>query len=1456
MGDLKKIISKPLKYGLPILGAAFGAGFLGVGAGSWSWGTVGLSGFNAVQGFMIGSALAGMGSKKKVAGDSGQQAYGFGRPANTLSATRAVPIVYGKVKVTNGNIIWARTHSDGQTRDQAVALAQGEVESVTDIRLNNRPITDFDGCSADAYTGTAAQTPDAARMDGHYKGSVKNLAYVAATIKAGEQLSGDAAVTAIVKGRKIAVYDGAFWTTEWSNNAAWVIRDFLVEICGIPEAAINDDSFYAVAQLAEATVTGQYDRGDNVATAGTITGGTNPTLGNDGSLAASGSAWSVHAAQDENLVYLGKLDLGSSKYTDLIKLHLWDPDDRYFYNYKITVSTDDSTYDTVFDGTGSGNDYAGTQIVEFTARNVRYVKVYISGNSVNSEGDVKELEVFELVPAVRATLNGIISDERQARDIVSDMLASCGCMLVYSGGQFHLRMERDEASVFSFDASNILDGTLSYRQVPRIERPNRTIAHWVNPHRDWMADSAVDNDTAGQAADGVIKREISLPWCTSRSQAGRLARQAGNTARETEWTAVYEGAYDGLELEAGDMVDLTDADMGWTSKKFRIQELSELPDGRRRITAQEHISSIYADQAGIQFDASEVSSLPDPEALPAHCTGLTLSETNAAPGDGAWIPQITVDFTPPTRASQFWSHAIIQVSTDGGSTYKDRGISTDGTFLITELQAGSTYHVRVISVSVTGRRAPAGTAPYGSITLAGKSAAPSNVSGFNYSIARGVFELAWNTATDANNDLSHYEIRDGASWAAGTVLATDLRTTRYPFAPTKRTYQLWIKAFDRSGNESAAATELNVSKAAPTITGVPDVIQIPAVKLRVQFACTNDPSIIRYDIHASLTSGFSPDATTLVTQAAPSISGLGVGEFTGTVGNTYYVKVCPIDFISDVVGDKYTYPSSQGSGVVRKIEGDDITANTILTNHLSTSGIDVGGSGSKPIYVRVMNAASTVIGYIGQFTWNAVTRYGGRFLDLIVGDEADPALVVLADGTARLKRSMNIGGDTDRVLSNAESPGNMVPNGGFEQVHATGALGATTTLLPCWTYSYAGTWSGNSIYIYDRMALGESSAQNRHHTGRFSIGLYASTAQRSFANTPKIRIQPGVKYQVSWSRGASNASPGQPYYAKVLTYNYDGTSNVRALTAESATLTNTSLERASYSYTAGATEMFAEIWFEARLTASSANYLILDSVKHEPGNEVTAYTEAPLSSTDSPIGLALNTNTGFQVFASSAERCRIGNIGGMSAGTGLGTVAANTMGFWLKGGFYLLNASGDAMITASGSTENAFVSDTIAGAVFKSATRESLDGIIASGTIAKRDSWPYTLEVAYATSVVPYLNYRWRPYDSGTSAYGHYVNGASRVTEAFAPGGGAYACHSTVMSAYAYYDSGTAKVKVVFQPVLEWINVSGGATSVVKEIFSSGNKTYFWLYTTGWVLDDIWDTIEVDYEILAKGKLS
>ena len=61
-------------------------------------------------------------------------------------------------------------------------------------------------------------------------------------------------ITAEIKGMKVKVWDGASWSTEWSDNPAWCIRDYLTDSIygqGIDEALIDDDSWYAAAQYCD-----------------------------------------------------------------------------------------------------------------------------------------------------------------------------------------------------------------------------------------------------------------------------------------------------------------------------------------------------------------------------------------------------------------------------------------------------------------------------------------------------------------------------------------------------------------------------------------------------------------------------------------------------------------------------------------------------------------------------------------------------------------------------------------------------------------------------------------------------------------------------------------------------------------------------------------------------------------------------------------------------------------------------------------------------------------------------------------------------------------------------------------------------------------------------------------------------------------------------------------------------
>ena len=86
-------------------------------------------------------------------------------------------------------------------------------------------------------------------------------------------------------------------------------------------------------------------------------------------------------------------------------------------------------------------------------------------------------------------------------------------------------------------------------------------------------------------------------------------------------------------------------------------------------------------------------------------------------------------------------------------------------------------------------------------TVIGKSAPPADVLGFTHTLQEDMLVLSW-AANNTEIDFSHYEIRSGASWAAGTVIDTTTSTNYIinGVDVTSTTYR--IKAIDTSGNES------------------------------------------------------------------------------------------------------------------------------------------------------------------------------------------------------------------------------------------------------------------------------------------------------------------------------------------------------------------------------------------------------------------------------------------------------------------------------------------------------------------------------------------------------------------------------------------------------------------------------------------------------------------------------
>ena len=160
-----------------------------------------------------------------------------------------VPLLYGTVKLA-GNRIWQ--DNDDENRGTAkqnirriVAFAEGEISGFSDIRLNDKKISEIKDITVRKYYGTSAQGLPTG-ISATKVGSLKNIAYLYIEVKRSQDIDVNYNLTAIVKGRKIRVYTTPNnYTVKYSENPAWVLFDFLTcyngrGLCLDDDGTLND----------------------------------------------------------------------------------------------------------------------------------------------------------------------------------------------------------------------------------------------------------------------------------------------------------------------------------------------------------------------------------------------------------------------------------------------------------------------------------------------------------------------------------------------------------------------------------------------------------------------------------------------------------------------------------------------------------------------------------------------------------------------------------------------------------------------------------------------------------------------------------------------------------------------------------------------------------------------------------------------------------------------------------------------------------------------------------------------------------------------------------------------------------------------------------------------------------------------------------------------------------------
>ena len=233
------------------------------------------------------------------------------------------------------------------------------------------------------------------------------------------------------------------------------------------------------------------------------------------------------------------------------------------------------------------------------------------------------------------------------------MAASCDCLLRYNeitglwgtivqSPTASIAMQLSDSNIISEISVSPTDLASSYN-IAEVKFPDAG-------NQDSFATVTLDLNVVAPALlypnEPVNKQSISLPLVNSNVRAQYLATRFIKEARE-DLNVQLSMDYTGIQLEAGDIVAVTNANYGWSAKQFRVMKVTEIfaDDASIRAALQltEYNASVYDDSVVQQF-------------TPAPNTGISYPGffgTLTAPAiqnilPYATVPSFDVQITTPT----------------------------------------------------------------------------------------------------------------------------------------------------------------------------------------------------------------------------------------------------------------------------------------------------------------------------------------------------------------------------------------------------------------------------------------------------------------------------------------------------------------------------------------------------------------------------------------------------------------------------------------------------------------------------------------------------------------------------------------------------------------------------------------------------------------------------------------
>jgi len=411
----------------------------------------------------------------------------------------------------------------------------------------------------------------------------------------------------------------------------------------------------------------------------------------------------------------------------------------------------------------------------------------------------------------RYTANGSFTTKDTPRTLIDSLLTSLGGTIWYAQGKWRVKAAAYTTPLVAFTEDDLRSSIKINTRHSRRDNFNTVKGVFKGSETSYQPSdypqvtSATFVDIDG-GDESVI--DFDLPFTDTNTRAQRIAKIALYRNREQLAVSASFGLR-AFQVQVGDLIKLTNTRAGWTEKVFEVVNWTFKPEADQTLSVSMELREISSgvfswDAEESTFDQNNTT-LPDAFDVPV--VGLAVSSDARIINEHLInVISATTTSASPERVDQ----VEVQFKKSSDSSWRSAGFGEIGITEIIDVE-DATFDVRARAINTFGIKGDWTTRS--SFVVENLADPPANVTDFSFNVSSAGILLEWEAVADL--DLSFYRIRhsfveSGATYGS-SITAVDkvARPANSVLVPAQSGTYL-IKAYDKSGNQSVAATSVVV----------------------------------------------------------------------------------------------------------------------------------------------------------------------------------------------------------------------------------------------------------------------------------------------------------------------------------------------------------------------------------------------------------------------------------------------------------------------------------------------------------------------------------------------------------------------------------------------------------------------------------------------------------------------